>query len=621
MSELTKEIAGVTNRIRTQDPGPRGPSFLASLADTASTAIDGVQNIRANRQEARARREAADRERAMDELELANFADREAQFEALNTVRQAPIDIPPDVQRGVEELATIQESVAQGRTTQARARTALESRYRQMMTDHPELASEIAIYMRDQGLDSRVYREIALAEEQADFERETRQQLQREGEQIAVRNIPAERLAQTADGRAAQGFAFESWQNGLERTRAEAAEARAAAAESRTRYNFQRDRAADEAFRASTALLQAELGPLFDQTLAEIASNTLPSGAARLDRLNQLNAEIMSVRSYLQGELAGELGPQAWTQVQQQLDSYQETLQWIISSDDATDILRVLESQAGLSGLEALGPGLTAARAVIGENTLGAILAPEVTGAFLGDGSLEAAALRLVSSGGSTAALTEFSNRSAEYERVLSNRGTPEEIQRVGSTLLTAVDRSSRRILNGDERAVDDFSREYPALLQVTGSEVFQRGMTDPQQAVRASEKLFGRDRITVLRQVNDENLNQASVIAAERALNAMLESGTEGSVPVVGTAGVASRMSFNRETGYFEAAQVSPERQLGLVASGLMPTGNITDIQANESVIAVNRVLDFLTEMGGLQGSPREQRAEWARQPTESDE
>lgn len=153
MTEFTSNIGSVTNRIRTQDPGPRGPSFLAGLADTASTAIEGVSGIMENRERSRLRRAAEADEAEQDRIRgRLNVAIEASDLFARGVSSDSELVTNPAVRSSMERFQAYQDRFEQN-GDRAQFRTAVEMELSRLRQEDPTIdLTEFSDLLSESGL-------------------------------------------------------------------------------------------------------------------------------------------------------------------------------------------------------------------------------------------------------------------------------------------------------------------------------------------------------------------------------------------------------------------------------------------------------------------------------------
>lgn len=281
MAEFTNQLPGVTNRIRVQDPGPRGPSFLAGLADAASTAISNTDEILRRRQANRVRR--ADEQAAAIEGEAnqAFLVDRIANDP---DTALAEIDDPAIRQR-VERLRSSRLRAEQTGDW-ASFRTDTERFVMEVGRDSPEMLDEIYGLAEAQGASHYLFRAERERRERYEADREQTQEDRDELLSWARGYYPPDVIESLSDDELA--YYAGAQRNGLSRLQAAA------------------DRVS-----AEETIAAADQGRINSQILTGVAELTA----------GQIGPALNNIYSrYRTGELSGEALASAYTMVRSQTE-------------------------------------------------------------------------------------------------------------------------------------------------------------------------------------------------------------------------------------------------------------------------------------------------------------
>lgn len=607
MAQLTSELQGSSNRVRVQDPGPRGPGILEGLARTGQTILSGLGDV----EQARAANRQARADGVLDQLASAALND---------TVREAEnIRLPAGVEQGVRRLESVRASAAQGRASQTQVRTELERFVLEAQRDYPDQMYEIMTAVGQRGWDHYLFRDVALQREAQDSERAAMQQAETEAYNFAVENISPDNLGSSYDEVATQGAYLRAEQAALERTRAAAAEARAAAEEGRSATRFQREEANTAAYQAATSHIAASVGPALSRLQSEISSGALPPGQGRLSRGLEIQRVIQEARTQALSNLAGVADSSTINAVNTQLDSLEEALNSIIVSDNAQDIIGVLENQIGLNVMEAV-PGYAVGRAVLGEENMVAVLSPQVQAAFLEGGVYDSVASTIVNGSVTDGALARYGQ---SFNNIDNGNYTAEDVEAVGPAVRVRLQNSSRRVSAGEEEAFPSFLRDYRANLNLA-QDTFQVGMTNGRAALSAASDVFSPRILENLSTIGSPAVNQAALAEAEAALFSLTRSSLESNIPAGGGA-----VRFNPDTGQYEAGGrgvQNPRARQALGAAfnaamsqpgtrgALMLQQNASANNSEAAAQAANMILDFMVQLDTREGMTNlEKRADYA--------
>ena len=632
MAELTSNIGNVTNRIGVQDPGPAAPSFIETLAGVAGNAMDfmDVRRSAQARREAEAAQSAADA--ARDEIAQAHIDDMSAQF--LETSSSPADGVPDDVVAETQRLVAQQRGVNQGRVNPTRAATNLEATVIRLRNEHPEMAAEILTYMRQEGLDSRLFREQRLEEEAAEARRAARQQQENDFRQLAVTTIPPDQLAPTWEGQVQQGQLLAVKQNELETVRAAAAEARAQEDQDAERAQRARATRNQAAFGNARTSLQINVGKAITGLQADIVSGSV-TPQERVSRMAGIRQTLQQTRQQVLSDLGPEVDSATYNSIVAMFDHYDETVEWAVTSDNAEQIFNTVESLYGVQMMEAI-QGLGLIRSVMGPQGVEALFGDAMMREYLQSGEASAAFERLMRNEAEPEDIATVTAVRDQMDRVRNGEGTPEDVQAAGPVLLASARRATESF-NADpenEHRGNAFVRAYLPVLNMTGMAVFQSGMTNPTEAANAAQELFGMNKARAVAAVGDPQLVNHTTVMAERALN-VLRQGIESGVGMgmgMGPTSYRDRIVFDASTGYYvhnsenigleeglqrmEAAGSDFQSQYSAMRQ--VSRSNVEDYEAQQVVQAMNTLIDFLAVSRGEEGNPRDLRARWAGVITE---
>jgi hypothetical protein len=288
-------MANLTASLQTEERGkrvlpgevPEGGNLFGALAKVGASALGGM---------------AAKDSRARANAE---FAYKQGERAALNTTEQAVYDASMAATR---ELDKARAGANQGRVPTNTVDLKLEAKVGELYNQFPEYKSEIAKYMKAQGYDHFLFRDVDYAISDEKAMHDARVKADTDDIDYAVQH-GVYSANKSNDENIAAGRDLRAKDERVKRLRDDAEEARKATSEGRTQYNFDQTRHDRDMLGAISDRTQSYINSMIDPLDALVASGLGDAGKEK--KLAELAPVVGNAIDHLERQALADLGPTA----------------------------------------------------------------------------------------------------------------------------------------------------------------------------------------------------------------------------------------------------------------------------------------------------------------------